>query len=102
MIYFGNSPLKGFRFLLRVNYVLKNLTLKLLRFCFLFQGLSFYILEKRKGIGDHRTIYLSGGPNLTLPPKISRIIKYKTLRSVILLPFIEFLITCISNFALQA
>ena len=50
---------------------------------FLFHGLSFDILENRKKIGGHRTNYLSGGPNLTPFPQISRIIQYKTLRSVI-------------------
>ena len=50
---------------------------------FLFHGLLFDILEKRKKIGDHQTNYLLGGPILTPPPQISRIIQYKTLRGVI-------------------
>ena len=52
-------------------------------FLFLIHGLSFDILEKRLKIGCHQTYYLPGGPNLTTPPQISRIIQYKTLRSVI-------------------
>ena len=43
-----------------------------------------YILDKREKIGGHQTICLSGGPNLTPPPQISRIIQFKILRSVIL------------------
>ena len=37
--------------------------------------------RKKKKNGGHRTNYLSGGPNLTPPPHIMRIIQYKTLRS---------------------
>ena len=48
---------------------------------FLFHGLSFYILEKNGGL---YTNYLSGGPNLTPPQQILRLIQYKTLRSAIL------------------
>ena len=47
---------------------IKNLTLKILFFVFLFHGLSFDILEKKKKIGGHQTNYLSGGPNLPPPP----------------------------------
>ena len=60
----------------RVNYILKILILKILI-------LSFYLcLEKKsKKIGRHRTYDLSGRLTLTRPPQISRIIRYKTLRS---------------------
>ena len=67
---------------------IKKSDIKNLNFLFLFHRLSFYILEKRKKIGGHHTNYLSGGSNLTPPPQISRIIQYKTLRSVIFLSFI--------------
>ena len=40
-------------------------------------------LRKNKKWEGHRTNYLSGGPNLTIPPHISRIILYTTLMSVI-------------------
>ena len=39
---------------------------------------TFQKKEKNRG---HCTNYLSGGPNLTPSPQISRIIQYKTLRS---------------------
>ena len=56
---------------------------------FLFHGLSFDILEKiKKKIGGHQTNYLSIGTNLTPPPQISRIIQYKTLRSVLFVIYI--------------
>ena len=55
---------------------------------FLFHGLLFDILEIRKEIGGHQTNYLSGGPNLTPPPQISRIIQYKTLKNVIFVIYI--------------
>ena len=43
--------------------------------------LSFYLLEKSKKIGGNHADYLAGGPNLTPPPQILRIIQYKMLRS---------------------
>ena len=76
LIYFDNSPKYDFGF--RINYILKNLMLKII--LFLFHRLSFYLLEKRKRIGGHHTNYLSGGPNLIPPTQISRIIKHITLR----------------------
>ena len=39
-----------------------------------------WTIIKKKQIGRHHTNYLSGGPNLTPPPQMSRIIQYKTLR----------------------
>ena len=48
---------------------------------------DFHNLEKEKN-GDHRTKYLLGGPNLTPLPYISRIIQYKTLRSVFFVIYI--------------
>ena len=49
MMYFGYSPQKRIS-IFRVNYILKNLTLKTL-FLFLFHGLSFDILETKKKNG---------------------------------------------------
>ena len=71
-----------------VNHIIKNLTLKI--FFFLFHGLSFDILDKKKSkkVEGHQTNYLLRGPNLNPPPHISRIIQYKTLRSVIFVIFI--------------
>ena len=70
-----------------VNHIIKILTLKIL--FFLFHGLSFDILEKKgKKIECHQTNYLLRGPNLNPPPHISRIIQYKTIRSVIFVIFI--------------
>ena len=39
-------------------------------------------------MSGHQTNYLSGGPNLTPSPQISRIIQYKSLRSVIFVIYI--------------
>ena len=55
---------------------------------FLFHGISFDILEKRKKNGGHQTNYLSGGPKLSPLPQISRTIQYKTIRSVIFVIYI--------------
>ena len=48
---------------------IKKSDIKNRNFLFLFNGLKFDILEKRKKIGGHQTNYLSGGPNLTPPPQ---------------------------------
>ena len=64
------------------------MALKLLFYLFLFHGLSFDILEKAKKIRGHQTNYLSGGPKLSPPSQISRMIQYKTLRSVIFVIYI--------------
>ena len=79
MIYFGNPSKIGFRFL-RVNYIFKNLTLKILNFVFILWTFTVPF-RKRKKIGGHQTNYLSGGPNSTPPQQISRIFQYKTLRT---------------------
>ena len=65
--------------------MLKKSDIENLNFLFLFHGLSFYTFEK---IGGLYTNYLSGGPNLTPPPQILRLIQCKTLRSVFFLSFI--------------
>ena len=65
----------------RVNYTLKNVTLKILNFLYLFHGLSFYIFEKKIGV----TILIK----LTTSPQISRILQYKTLRSVMFVMYIK-------------
>ena len=80
-IYFSNSPKKGFRFLEYIKQHKKS-DIKNLIYLFLFHGISFDILDKRKKIGGHQNYNLSGGPNFTPPPQISKIIQYKTLRSV--------------------
>ena len=81
MIYFGNSPQNRI-YIFRINHILKKLTLKILNVCFYFMDYRFtFKLEKRKKWG-HRTNDLSGGPNVTPPPQITRIIQYKALRSV--------------------
>ena len=59
MLYFGNSPKIGFRILEKC--FIKKTDIENLIFLFLFHGLSFYHLEKRKTIGVHRANYLSGG-----------------------------------------
>ena len=53
-----------------------------------FHGQSFDILEKRKKKWGHQTNYLAGGPNLSPPTKILRIIQLKNLRSVIFVIYI--------------
>ena len=47
--------------------------------------LTFF--KKRKKWG-HQTNYLAGGPKLSTPPQISRIIQFKNLRSVIFVIYI--------------
>ena len=78
MIYFGYSPIKGFRFLEQI--ICKYLVLKSY-LLLLFHGLSFDILEKRKKC-------LAGGSKLSPPPQISRIIQFKNLRIVIFVIYI--------------
>ena len=62
-------------------------------FLFLFHGPALGILSKKnkKKIGGHRTNYISGGPNLTHPHIITRVIQYKALRSVF---FVIYIIPC--------
>ena len=50
---------------------------------FLFHRLLYNLLEKRIKFGGHQTNFLSGDQNLPLPPRILRIIQYKTLWSVL-------------------
>ena len=57
---------------------IKQSDIKNFKFLFLVHGLSFDILEQKENIGGHQTNYLSGGPNSTQPPQISRRIQYKT------------------------
>ena len=73
-------PKKDFDFLAYIIY--EFFFLKFKNPNFLFHGLSFDVLEKGKN-RYYQTNHLSGGPNLTPPSHISRIIQYKTLRSVI-------------------
>ena len=77
---------------------MRNLTLKNLNYLFLFHGLSLDLRKKWGGGGCHRTNYLSGGPNLTLPPQNSKIIQYKTLRSDFFVIYKS--ITCMKQFSI--
>ena len=47
----------------------------------------FFLWKKKKNRGSP-DYYPAGGPNLTPPQQISRIIEYKTLRSVIFVIYI--------------
>ena len=55
-------------FVFRINHILKNLMLKILRIYFYFMDYCNTFQKKRIKIWGHRTTSLSGGPNLTLTP----------------------------------
>ena len=63
MVYFGNPSKIGFVFF-RIDYILKNLTLKIFNFDFDFMDTHYIFLEKITKMGVHYTYYLSGGPKL--------------------------------------
>ena len=45
--------------------------------------MDYHLTFKKKEKMGHQTNYLAGGPKLSTPPQISRIIQFKNLRSVI-------------------
>ena len=84
MIYFGYSPIKGFRFLEQIIY--KNPILKTLFIVIISWTIIWHFRKKKKW--GHRTNYLAGGPKLSSTPQILRIIQLKNLRSVIFVIYI--------------
>ena len=65
MIYFGYSPIKGFRFLEQIIYKKSDIQILLL----LFHGLSFDILEKKEKNGVTRLIIFQEGQSYPHPHK---------------------------------
>ena len=85
MLYFGYTPIKGFRCLELIIY--KKLTSKILFIVIISWTIIWHFRKKKKNCG-HQTYYLAGGPKLSTPPQISRIFQFKNLRSVIFVIYI--------------
>ena len=65
MIYFAIR--QKLEFVFRINHILKNLILKILRIYFYFMD-YYKTFQKKNKIWGHQTISLSRGPHLTPPP----------------------------------
>ena len=97
VIYFGNSPKIGKRFLSKLY--IKKIDIKNHKVLFLSHRLLFYVLEKRIKHCGHRTNFLSGEQILSQPPQILRVIQYKTSWMMNLLLYL-FILLLGSNLAL--